>query len=157
MRWFAAVALGLVGWIAYRAARSHFAFPSVHDGHSGNGDGLESWNVNLKEPATPLHLVRWYVRVPANTPANAPVYLCGGHSVVGDWNPRGLPLLPVEPNVYCGALQIPAGTTFEYKFTRGSWDTVETCLGGGERANRLFVTATPATVHADVEAWTDRT
>ncbi len=154
MRWFTAVALGLVGWIAYREIRSRHALATPSDGRS-NGDGPEQWDLELKEPSVPLHLVRWYVRVPPDTPPNAPVYLCGGHPVVGDWNPRGMPLLPVEDNLYCGALQIPAGTCFEYKFTRGSWESVETRSDGGERPNRTFVTAAPETVHADVEAWSD--
>ena len=155
MRWFTAVALGFVAWVAYSAVRSRSMFSLSHDSASNNGDDPESWNLGLQEVATPLHLVRWYVRVPAGTPPNAPVYLCGGHAVVGDWNPRGLPLLPVEPNLYCAALQIPDGTAFEYKFTRGSWDTVEAFPGGAERPNRLFVTAAPETVRAEVEAWTD--
>jgi hypothetical protein len=155
MRWYTAVALGCIGWIAYRTLRNPYALAPVH-GDSGNGDGPESWDLGLQAQPVPLHLVRWYVRVPPSTPANAPVYLCGGHPVVGEWNPRGLPLLPVEPNLYCGALQVPAGTSFEYKFTRGSWESVETRMDGGEHPNRIFVTAAPATVHDEVEAWSDR-
>ena len=75
--------------------------------------------------------------VPANTPANATIYMAGSFN---NWNP-GSPAHALAYNAADGSYQLtlPAGTgVLEYKFTRGSWATVETSATNGAVPNRRY-------------------
>ena len=75
--------------------------------------------------------------VPANTPANAIIYMAGSFN---NWNP-GSPAHALAYNAADGSYQLtlPAGTgVLEYKFTRGSWATVETSATNGAVPNRRY-------------------
>jgi len=75
--------------------------------------------------------------VPANTPANATIYMAG---TFNNWNP-GSPAHALSYNATDGSYEItlPTGTgTIEYKFTRGNWAAVETNATNGQVPNRRF-------------------
>lgn len=75
--------------------------------------------------------------VPANTPANAIIYMVGSFN---NWNPSS-PAHALAYNAADGSYQLtlPAGTgVLEYKFTRGSWATVETSATNGAVPNRRY-------------------
>ncbi|MBX3056296.1 MAG: alpha amylase N-terminal ig-like domain-containing protein [Anaerolineae bacterium] len=64
------------------------------------------------------------VAVPAYTPGT--VYLVGDIPELGPWNPGLAPMNQVgNTNVWTYTLNILDGTQMQYKYTRGSWDTVE--------------------------------
>lgn len=94
--------------------------------------------------------------IPGNTPAGATIYLAGS---VNSWNPGDSNSM-VQPDGF-GAYQIiiPEGTgTVEYKFTRGSWATVEGNASGGYLPNRTFTfTGVPQTLNLTVQSWEDLT
>jgi predicted alpha/beta superfamily hydrolase len=94
--------------------------------------------------------------IPANTPAEASIYLAGN---INDWNP-GNDGFVMQPDGF-GAYQliIPEGTgTAEYKFTRGSWATVEGNASGGFLPNRTFIfTGSPQTINLTIQSWEDIT
>lgn len=92
--------------------------------------------------------------VPANTPANATLYIAGSFN---SWNPGSAAhALTRNPD---GSYQItlPSATgILEYKFTRGSWATVETNAANGSVPNRSYTFGpTLATVLCQVLNWED--
>ena len=124
----------------------------IHSSRSHQGNGSK-----LHRAEAPRRRVRWCVRVPETTPTTATIYVTGNHPDLGNWSPLGLPLHVDGPCLYCGELELPAGTVLEYKFTRGTWEAVETWRGGIPRPNRALAVRGPELVHAEVEAWSDRT
>lgn len=68
--------------------------------------------------------VTFQVAAPEYTPGN--VYMAGSADVLGPWNPSAVLLNRVgTSNIYTTTVQILDGTEVQYKYTRGSWDTVE--------------------------------
>jgi hypothetical protein len=100
-------------------------------------------------------LVTWCVRVPEGTPADAKIYLCGNDAAVGGWDPRGVALEYFETRLYRLELPLRVGMKLEYKFTRGSWQTVEKKRDGTERPNRVLNVVAAQDLLANVEAWND--
>lgn len=94
--------------------------------------------------------------IPGNTPPEATIYLAGS---VNGWNPVDNNSI-MQPDGF-GAFQlvIPEGTgTVEYKFTRGSWPTVEGNASGGFLPNRTFTfTGVPQTLTLTIQSWEDIT
>lgn len=165
MRALTLVALGFIAWVSYAVANARPRAPQ-HASPNGRRDDID----RLPDPASPpkgngagsrrsapaRRRIRWSVRVPASTPANAAVYVAGSHPSIGDWSPLGLLMLNDGHGLFRGEVDIPAGTVLEYKFTRGSWEAVETWRGGAPRPNRALTVHAPEMVHAEVEAWSDR-
>ncbi len=92
--------------------------------------------------------------LPTTTPADASIYLAG---TVNAWNEAD-PNYIMQPDGL-GNLQIviPQGTgTVSYKFTRGSWATVEGNAAGGFLPDRTFTfTGAPQTINLTIQSWED--
>ena len=74
--------------------------------------------------------------VPANTPANTTVYIAG---TFNGWNPGSAAHTLIHNPDGSYQITLPAATgTLEYKFTRGSWTTVETNAANGSVPNRSY-------------------
>ena len=73
------------------------------------------------------------------------VYLTGNRPELGPWSP-GKFALTGTGRERTGVLDVPAGTYLEFKFTGGSWATVETTAASTDIPNRTY------TVPADGEA-----
>lgn len=69
--------------------------------------------------------VTFNVTVPDFTPETDTVYLPGTLPEMGPWNPSLLAMTKTGANTWSATLEILDGTRLEYKYTRGSWDTVE--------------------------------
>ncbi|HEY0092480.1 MAG TPA: alpha/beta hydrolase-fold protein [Flavobacterium sp.] len=92
--------------------------------------------------------------VPANTPPNATIYLAG---TVNAWDPANSAYI-TQPDAFGPwVITIPEGTgTVEYKFTRGSWPTVEGNSTGGFLPNRTFTfTGSPQIINVTIQSWED--
>ncbi|MEJ5223949.1 MAG: S-layer homology domain-containing protein, partial [Anaerolineales bacterium] len=84
--------------------------------------------------------VTFRVNVPNPTPGT--VYIAGSFPApLPNWTPGGIALSEVSPGVWEVTLNILDGTTIQYKYTRGSWDTVEKGTLHEEIANRSVTTA----------------
>lgn len=94
------------------------------------------------------------VQVPAETPADAKVFVAGSVPVLGNWRPDGLSL-PRQPNgTYTAEVDLAVGQTIEFKFTRGTWNTVEQNAGGGDRPNRTAaIDANTKKIEVSVARW----
>jgi alpha-glucosidase len=115
--------------------------------------------------------VTWRVRVPANTPPGDTVYMPGSIPELGPWDPGRVAMTQVEPGIWETTLSVLEGTVVQYKYTRGSWETVEhwgeivgsvnrsiTITYGAEGVQVVDDTSLdPATpdAHESVRAWLD--
>lgn len=90
---------------------------------------------NFSEPSTPITLtaeskvtdVTFRVQVPPETPADATIYIAGDRPELfgAAWDPGRTPMTPVGDGVWEFSASIQDGATVQYKYTRGSWETVE--------------------------------
>ncbi len=91
--------------------------------------------------------------LPAYTPPEDLIYIAGNFN---GWNP-GDPAYVLSKNDdekwFITSAAAPEGTQIEYKFTRGSWETVEKGPGGEEIGNRLFTFGNGDTVRIIIYNW----
>jgi metallo-beta-lactamase class B len=92
-------------------------------------------------------------RVPTNTPVDAVLYIAASFN---GWNPKNAPHALTKNADGSYQIILPTGLdTFEYKFTRGSWETVETDAANKAVENRRYSAATGKTVTHKIENWQD--
>lgn len=92
--------------------------------------------------------------IPVVTPAGSPVHVAG---TFNGWDPGAEPWKLTDPGT--GTLTLtfnPSTGTHQYKFTRGSWASVEGTSGGGFLPNRTFTyNGSPKTVTVSIAGWED--
>ncbi len=97
------------------------------------------------------------VTVPASTPDNSPVCITGNSAELANWAGNGKQLQEIGPNLFQFKADFAPGTELEFKFTRGSFASVEKTAKGYERPNRKIVIAyQPVIERIKVEAWADQ-
>ena len=110
----------------------------------------------LAMAAAPLHAqLTVDLTVPTATPANATIYIAGDFN---RWNPAAEGYrLSAKDGRYTITLPDSVRGAIAFKFTMGSWETVETSSSGGDVANRtITVPATgTASYNATVASWKD--
>lgn len=91
---------------------------------------------------------------PATIPAGRSVHIAGSFNA---WNPSGTPLSTDSSGQWFITLPGSVRGNVEFKFTLGSWATVETSATGGDVANRSFTIASSgrATLDITVAGWRD--
>ncbi len=94
--------------------------------------------------------------IPGNTPAGSTIYLAGS---INDWNAGDSNFIMQPDGTGAYQFTIPQGTgTVEFKFTRGSWPTVEGSATGGYIPNRTFTHSdSPQTISLTIQSWEDIT
>jgi predicted alpha/beta superfamily hydrolase len=93
--------------------------------------------------------------VPAATPASATVHMAGSFNT---WNPGSTAHALTKATDGTYQLTLPASVTgtIEFKFTRGSWATVESDAQGADIGNRRYTIGSgPATVELQIAGWKD--
>jgi predicted alpha/beta superfamily hydrolase len=100
--------------------------------------------------------VTFIVRTPATTPPGDRITIAGNVPELGPWDPARVPLERTGAQAHQVTLALAAGTRLEYKFTRGSWETVEKGAQGEEIANRVHTVARPETIRVHVATWRDQ-
>jgi len=90
--------------------------------------------------------------IPENTPAGDNIFIAGNFN---EWDP-GNPDFRLSQNAL-SQLQIVVESTgtLEFKFTRGSWDTVDGNGNGGYLPNRTFTIGTADTLELSILSWED--
>ena len=83
--------------------------------------------------------VTFTVGVPAYTPGT--VYVTGSIGQLGPWNPGAFPMTDNGDGTWSRTFAIPDGTSFEWKYTRGNWESVEQWDSISGLANRGPTTA----------------
>ncbi|HYH97844.1 alpha/beta hydrolase-fold protein [Hyalangium sp.] len=115
---------------------------------------VSRWSLAADPSQTPISFV---VDVPANTPANAEIWLSGNQPELGNWNGAGVKLAKSLSggSRYGTCVAFATDTHLEFKVTRGSWDFVEKDPRGREVDNHLHTVAAPAKVEVQVGSWRD--
>jgi glycosidase len=90
---------------------------------------------NVSAPSDPITLtaelsmvdVTFRVRVPEATPPDDLIFIAGDNAEVfgASYNPGLQPLEPLGDNLWEYKARVQEGTKLQYKYTRGSWETVE--------------------------------
>lgn len=99
--------------------------------------------------------VTFVVTVPPNTPPSDVIYLA---SNAANWTPNGLRMQPQPGNRWTAAFTVGRGSSFQYKYTRGSWQTDERNAAGVEIPNRTLTVVKNADsqqVSDTVARWAD--
>ncbi len=97
------------------------------------------------------------VSVPNSTPDNEKICITGNTNQLSNWDGAGIPLEEIGPNLYSYSGSFPIGQNIEFKFTRGSFASVEKTSQGLEIQNRQLKIYENNKVHkAFVEAWADQ-
>lgn len=93
--------------------------------------------------------------IPAYTPPGDTIFIAGNFNA---WNPGDTNYILTKNEdqkwFYVSAVA-PEGTQIQYKFTRGSWGTVEKGQNGEEIGNRLFTFGNGDTVHVIIYNWAE--
>jgi len=121
---------------------------------AGAPGGQEFLGVPVAQGETMSQLI--VVEVPDSTPADAPVWVSGDLPALGSWNGAGVRLERAAGGRYVVRVAIEGGAAFEFKVTRGSWETVEKDARGGEIANRRARAGERDTLLVTVAAWRDQ-
>ncbi len=103
-----------------------------------------------------LVTLTFQVHVPADTPADAQLYIAGDFQ---GWAPGDTPMTQVDASTWVIDLSFESGTALQYKFTRGSWEAVEKDAQCGEIPNRTLTVDGSAgaaqTIDDSVATWRD--
>ncbi|GGK77961.1 hypothetical protein GCM10012284_09820 [Mangrovihabitans endophyticus] len=90
-----------------------------------NPDGTAaSLPAALTIPVEPV-AVTFRVLAPPGTPPDATLYVPGSIAQLGPWDPAKQPMTDRGDGVWEATVSILDGTDLQYKYTRGSWETVE--------------------------------
>ena len=93
--------------------------------------------------------------LPANTPAQDNLYIAGDFSV---WDPGSAQYVMHKNEQGKWSITLPAqsaGTVINYKFTRGTWATVEKGAAGEEIGNRSYTFGSTSQVSITIYNWAD--
>jgi hypothetical protein len=90
-----------------------------------NPDGTTaSLPAALTVPIRPV-AVTFRVLAPPGTPADATLYVPGNIAQLGPWDPGKQPMTDRGGGIWEATVTILDGTDVQYKYTRGTWETVE--------------------------------
>ncbi|HEX8982150.1 MAG TPA: alpha amylase N-terminal ig-like domain-containing protein [Ktedonobacterales bacterium] len=117
-----------------------YTLPNQDGAHVTIYDSVASW-VDVNPPANAV-AVQWNVQVPNTTPASAQVYLAGD---AWSWSPSGAPMRYAGGGYWQYTQVFPAATTINYKYTRGTWATVEADANFNDVANRTLTVSAQQT------------
>ncbi len=124
---------------------------------------------NRSAPSNPVSVtaapreveVHFYLTVPGFTPGTATVYVAGSDAALfgAAWDPHAAAMTPLNPRIWVYTATVEDGTTFQYKYTRGSWETVEAWGAIQGFANReataIYGTTGVMTLTDTVHNWRD--
>jgi predicted alpha/beta superfamily hydrolase len=99
------------------------------------------------------HKVTFFVKQPSLLHSMDHIFVAGNFNT---WNPADSSYrLHKDPiGIYTITLSLPAGN-YEYKFTRGNWEKVETDTAGNGIKNRTLQLQSDTTIHINISGWND--
>jgi predicted alpha/beta superfamily hydrolase len=100
-------------------------------------------------------MLTFMVRVPEYTPQDAKLFIAGSLPSLGPWDPGKVELGKVGDGLYAITLVLPVDTEFAFKFTRGTWESVEKGPRFEEIGDRTHVVVGDETVSVEVANWRD--
>jgi hypothetical protein len=126
------------------------------DGTQEVADTVLAWR-NIP-PCEGEVMVTFNVTVPEGTPPDATVYIAGSFGGLGsgfpDWDPAGIAMHKVGAITWSVIITGPDPASLQYKYTLGSWDSVEKGAACEELSNRgAVVTYGNQVVNDEVDNW----
>ncbi len=100
-------------------------------------------------------MLTFKVHVPESTPPDACVFIAGNVEMLGPWDPGKIELGRIGEHLYAITLVLPVEAELRYKFTRGSWETVEKGPDFDEIADRELTVVGDEDVPVWVDNWRD--
>lgn len=100
--------------------------------------------------------VTFRVRVPGSTPESDSVFIAGSIPELGDWRPNGIELESSGDDLWQLTVGLNVGTLFDFKVTRGTWETVEKAGDGSEIPNRQWRVDGEELIEVEVANWADQ-
>lgn len=98
-------------------------------------------------------IVTFNVSVPEITPEEDTVYIVGSFN---DWDPAEIMMTKVAPYSWQLEMLLDRDSIFEYKYSRGSWETVEKDEDSAEIDNRIVSTESISlSIEDEVANWAD--
>ena len=90
-----------------------------------------------------------------STPPNTAgtVHVNGAPAELGVWLEPGVEMAPLGGGYWAVMVELPRDLLVEYKYTQGTWITVEKNPDGTDVLNRSFVNDTPQVVRDAVARW----
>ncbi len=112
----------------------------------------ETSNVVSQTAEAKLVVVTFEITVPEWTPGV--VYIVGGHPAVGNWSPGAVAMTKISNTLWTYTADILDGTSFEFKITRGNWETVMKGTDGNEELANLPITVNYGATGTQTYAYT---
>lgn len=99
--------------------------------------------------------IRFRIVPPVDRPEGA-IFITGSLPSLGDWNPSQGLQLRWQPPYHVGEFEAETGVHFEYKLTRGSWETETVDAYGYVPINYAHEVWLDATIYHTIADWKDR-
>jgi hypothetical protein len=96
----------------------------AHLAYRNPDGGAVSLPATLSVPIRPV-AVTFRTRAPAGTPSDATLYVPGNIEQLGPWDPGKVAMTNRGDGIWEATVTILDGTDIQYKYTRGTWETVE--------------------------------
>ncbi|MBB4761790.1 TIM-barrel domain-containing protein [Amorphoplanes digitatis] len=96
----------------------------AHLAYRNPDGGAVSLPAALSVPVRPV-AVTWRVLAPPGTPAGATLYVPGNITELGPWDPGKQAMTDRGGGIWEATVTVLDGTDIQYKYTRGTWETVE--------------------------------
>ncbi|MBK8920634.1 MAG: T9SS type A sorting domain-containing protein [Saprospirales bacterium] len=112
------------------------------------------WVLAFLPGLLPAQLTIKVTALPANTPASAKIYITGAFN---NWNPADANMIMATlPDGQCAITLNPPVGPVRFKFTRGSWDTVEGNASGAYQPDHVVnYSGLPQTAELSILTWED--
>ena len=132
-------------YCAYRSDGGHYGYNGIAFMYEGQDQGvvIMTNSQNGRELILEIlrgisHLYKWHHFIPEKVgkpvwinceiicdpyPDTDTLYITGDQPSLKNWNGRGIPLVRGVGNLYQGGFFVNSGITFEFKYTRGSWES----------------------------------
>jgi hypothetical protein len=96
----------------------------AHLGYTNPDGSTASLPAELTVPIRPV-AVTFRTKAPPGTPADATLYVPGNIDQLGPWDPGKLAMTNKGNGIWEATVTIADNTDVQYKYTRGTWETVE--------------------------------
>ncbi len=100
---------------------------------------VNALSLMLEDKRAKSTTVNFHVELKTPLGTNQDLYLTGGHPKLGNWRPNAIKAKRVDDLHYRCSVDFSPGEPLEFKFTLGSWQTVEKDSSNRDIANRKLI------------------
>ncbi|MCJ8346249.1 alpha/beta hydrolase-fold protein [bacterium] len=93
-------------------------------------------------------VIELQVKVPEYTPDQ--LFIIGNHDIMGNWSEQIHQLIKVDDQHFSTNLRVPKNTSLEFKFSLGSWETVQKDVFFNDTPNFIIVAKSSERIDLEV-------